>query len=191
MKQIIIVFATTMLAFAACNDSNTSGEAATKDTAIAPPSASAAPSQSTATPIQGIITGYLHLKNALAADNGKDAAIAGTEILNAMGKTDSTIFTVGQKKIYASVAGDVKENAEHINANADNIAHQREHFELLSTKVYDLVKAFGGGRQLYYEHCPMAFDGKGASWVSELEEIKNPYFGSEMLECGEVKERLK
>ena len=38
--------------------------------------------------------------------------------------------------------------------------------------------------------CPMAFDGKGAYWITESREIRNPYFGEKMLNCGEVKEKL-
>ena len=44
---------------------------------------------------------------------------------------------------------------------------------------------------IYYQHCPMANDGKGANWLSKEEEIKNPYFGSMMLSCGKTIETLK
>jgi hypothetical protein len=27
-------------------------------------------------------------------------------------------------------------------------------------------------------------EGKNGYWISELKEIRNPYYGSEMLECG-------
>jgi hypothetical protein len=32
---------------------------------------------------------------------------------------------------------------------------------------------------------------KGAMWVSEVAAIKNPYMGSKMATCGEVKEKIK
>ena len=34
----------------------------------------------------------------------------------------------------------------------------------------------------------MAFDNKGGYWLSETEDIRNPYFGASMLSCGEVKQ---
>ena len=37
-----------------------------------------------------------------------------------------------EKKSYDDIAADVKENAEHIADNIGNIAHQREHFAILS-----------------------------------------------------------
>jgi membrane fusion protein, copper/silver efflux system len=32
---------------------------------------------------------------------------------------------------------------------------------------------------------------RGAYWLSEFEQIKNPYFGDMMLRCGEVREILR
>jgi Cu(I)/Ag(I) efflux system membrane fusion protein len=40
-------------------------------------------------------------------------------------------------------------------------------------------------------HCPMAADNRGADWLQSNEELRNPYFGSAMLTCGEIVERLK
>jgi membrane fusion protein, copper/silver efflux system len=40
--------------------------------------------------------------------------------------------------------------------------------------------------KVYRQFCPMAFDDKGAFWLSESDEILNPYFGDMMLNCGEV-----
>ena len=39
---------------------------------------------------------------------------------------------------------------------------------------------------LYHDHCPMAQDNKGAMWLSETKEIRNPYFGDKMMTCGSV-----
>lgn len=138
-----------------------------------------------------VTAGYLQLKNALAADNGKEAAQAGQAILNALSAVDTSGMTADQKSGFRDIADDMHEQAEHIADNADKIDHQRMHFKMLSDDMTEIAKIFGGGRKLYVAHCPMAFDGKGASWISEFAEIKNPYYGDEMLECGEVKEELK
>jgi hypothetical protein len=96
-----------------------------------------------------------------------------------------------QAKLYKDVEDDAKEHAEHIGANAGNIKHQREHFDMLSKDIYDLVKAFGGGRVLYKDFCPMYNDKKGAIWLSESKTIKNPYYGKSMSTCGSVQEEMK
>ena len=74
--------------------------------------------------------------------------------------------------------------------NANNIAHQREHFALLSKDLNDLIVVFGTKRKLYQAFCPMYDDKKGAIWLSENKEIKNPYYGSKMLSCGSIQKDL-
>ena len=141
--------------------------------------------------INGVISGYLQLKNALVNDNGTDAANAGKTIMNALEKIDTASFSAEQKKIFKDVADDIKENAEHCSVNGNKIEHQREHFEMLSQDMYDLVKAFAGTQILYRDFCPMYNNGKGGMWISEIKEIKNPYLGKKMPTCGEVKEEIK
>jgi hypothetical protein len=34
-------------------------------------------------------------------------------------------------------------------------------------------------------------NGKGASWLSETKEVKNPYMGKSMPTCGTLKEEIK
>jgi hypothetical protein len=141
--------------------------------------------------IKNIVGHYLHIKNALVNDDSKEAASQGKALAEGMGKLDKSFFTPEQKKIYDGVEEDLKEHAGHIGENAGNIKHQREHFSTMSQDVYDLAKAFGGGRTLYHDHCPMYNDNKGAMWLSETKEIKNPYYGSEMLTCGTVEEKIQ
>jgi hypothetical protein len=33
-------------------------------------------------------------------------------------------------------------------------------------------------------------NGKGAVWISEYKEIKNPYLGTKMLTCGSIKKEF-
>ena len=64
-------------------------------------------------------------------------------------------------------------------------------FETLSDTLAEQVRASGdqaGG--VYLVHCPMAFDNRGASWLSPEPEVLNPYFADRMLRCGSVRETL-
>lgn len=141
--------------------------------------------------INGIVNAYIRLKNAFTEDNSTVAATAGKELENVFKNFDTNILTAAQKKIYEDIENDAIEHAEHIGENRGNIEHQREHFELLSKDMYDLVKAFGGGQILYKDFCPMYNNGKGAFWLSEIKDIKNPYFGKTMPTCGIIKEEIK
>lgn len=74
--------------------------------------------------------------------------------------------------------------AKAIGASAD-IKAAREAFGVLSDAVIAAAKAEGwkdlGDTKLAF--CPMV----KRSWLQQDEKIRNPYFGSTMLECGEFK----
>jgi hypothetical protein len=137
--------------------------------------------------IAPIIKDYLALKNALVADNGKSAADAGRKLLATLKAVDMKTIPSGKHQEYMDIAADAMENAEHIGDNAGKIAHQREHLASLSKDMNDLIAMFGTPQPLYQQHCPMYNEGKGAIWISEIKEIKNPYYGGQMLTCGSVK----
>ena len=172
MKTILIGIAIVMTSLAACTNVSNKSTGENKS-------------------VIGIVRQYFNLKNALANDDGKEAAIAGNAIVETMDKLDTSLLSSDQKKTYKDLQEDTRENAEHIGANADRIAHQREHFEMLSKDVYDLVKKFGAGQTVYQDFCPMYNDGKGATWISEIKDIRNPYLGKKMPTCGSVKEEIK
>ena len=96
-------------------------------------------------------------------------------------------MTASEQKAFADLGDDTKEHAEHIGSAGSDIKHQREHFQMLSKDIYDLVKVFGTNQTLYKDYCPMV----KAIWLSELKPIKNPYYGSSMLTCGNVQETIQ
>jgi hypothetical protein len=137
--------------------------------------------------INEIVSSYLKLKNALVKDDSKGAANAGKAIYSALNSIDSKSLDAKLKKEYVDIADDAKEHAEHIGDNSGKIEHQREHFAMLSKDINDLIKTFGTTQKLYQDYCPMYDEGKSGYWISETKEIKNPYFGSQMLTCGSVR----
>lgn len=75
---------------------------------------------------------------------------------------------------------------------ASAIEVQRALFSNLSNEMIAKVKAIGlQSGKIYVEYCPMALNDKGASWLSNQKQIRNPYYGESMLDCGEVKETLE
>jgi len=59
---------------------------------------------------------------------------------------------------------------------------QREAFSNFIQTFYKSIKMFGlKDTTAYYQYCPMAFGNEWAFWLSETEEIRNPYFGDMML----------
>ena len=73
----------------------------------------------------------------------------------------------------------------------DDIETQRELFSQLTEKVEPLFKESISEGTIYKQFCPMAFEGKGGYWISNVDEIKNPYYGDKMLKCGKVTEVIE
>ncbi len=139
-----------------------------------------------------ILTSYLNLKDALTKDDSGLAAKEAKEVETAITSFDKNSLTAEQAKVFDDIESDAREHAEHISSNSGNIKHQREHFEILSDDIYDLVKSTGSaGKTLYVDHCPMYNNNKGANWISQTKDISNPYLGKAMPDCGVLKEELK
>ncbi len=88
------------------------------------------------------------------------------------------------------VMKDLTTESEKISSTKD-IEKQRTTFVLLSANFYELIKATKQPETIYFQHCPMYNDGKGADWLSKESTIKNPYYGSQMMSCGKTIETIK
>jgi hypothetical protein len=134
---------------------------------------------------------YLEIKDALAADNSRDAAKVAKQLVDALKNLNKTVLSEEQKKVLGEIEDDALENASHIGENPGNIQHQREHFVRLSLDIYDLVKSSGAGRVLYKISDKNYNNGKGAFWLSETKEINNPYLGKADLKRGSIQEEIE
>ena len=137
-----------------------------------------------------LVASYLQLKNALVSDDAKEAAIAAEVMVRAFKGFNASGFNADQQKEIAEIIENASEQVEHIADNASKIEHQREHFEVLSNDMSDLIAIVGSEQTLYQTKCPMYNKGKGGIWLSETKEIKNPFYGGKMLTCGSVQKEI-
>ncbi|TDD78629.1 DUF3347 domain-containing protein [Flavobacterium caseinilyticum] len=137
-------------------------------------------------PTDAIVSKYLKIKNALTKDDSKGAAAAAKELIAALNNSNSSSLDTKLKNKYNAFVGDAKVHVKHIGENAGKMEHQREYFSLLSQDVFSLIKAFGTKQTVYQDYCPMYGDGKTGYWISETKDVINPYYGSEMLNCGNI-----
>lgn len=190
MKNTAIILLVILL-FAACKNKDEKTEStATEPTVKAAYTYSEAFSQS----INNTLNAYYSLKDAFVATDAVKVNEAGTQLkilldslkLEEVQKNDS----LGFSSIYGR-PGDV--SAEITGMLGENdIEKKRESFEMISNAMYDLLRVIKpAGVTIYYQYCPMAFENKGAYWLSNADSIRNPYFGKKMLTCGETKETLK
>lgn len=137
-----------------------------------------------------IFDNYFLLKDALIASDGTKTALASKELLTAINNVKMDKLEMESHMVWMKVVNTIKEDAEHI-ADTKDVKHQRDHFTTLSKDIYSLIKASKYETPVYYQFCPMFNDGKGANWLSKENAVKNPYYGSMMLNCGKTVETIK
>ena len=135
-----------------------------------------------------IVSDYLNLKNALVKDDNSTAKEIGEKLFKSLSNLDASKYSEAQKAELKDIIVDASEHAEHISENP--LKHQREHFDILSKDVIDMIAITGTDKKLYQDFCPMYNDYKGAQWLSASEEIKNPYYGSKMAKCGKIQKEI-
>jgi copper chaperone CopZ len=140
--------------------------------------------------LKAIFDNYFAVKDALVKTDGNTASAKAKELLSAINAVKMETLKMDEHMAWMKVVANLKEDAEHI-SDTKNAGHQRDHFATLSKSIYELIKVSKQDTPTYFQHCPMANDGKGADWLSKENTIKNPYFGSMMLSCGKTVETIK
>jgi Cu(I)/Ag(I) efflux system membrane fusion protein len=133
------------------------------------------------------LTPYLQMKNAFVKSNAPQVAIF-AKTTNKILKTikTSSLTAIQKTKLSKSITilNDITNNVQ--------LEKQRTHFVALNENLMTLVSDFNQiNTTLYIQKCPMANNNKGAIWISEENEIYNPYFGDAMLTCGSVIDIIK
>jgi Cu(I)/Ag(I) efflux system membrane fusion protein len=131
---------------------------------------------------------YLQAQEALALDDFASAQAALTRLLEAIQQAKSETLPSGLRSQADAQLARIQSALEHL-AHLQDIDALRTAFEEVSNAALSLVRSFGqpGEASLLEAYCPMAFDDAGASWLQRGETINNPYFGAEMLRCGEIR----
>lgn len=134
---------------------------------------------------------YTGLKDALVDSDADKVRSEAASTSQAVGQVDMKLLTGQAHDEWMAHLNPINSALKEIENNSD-LESQREAFSVLSNNLYKSIKAFGlGGKEAFYEFCPMAFNNEGAFWLSDSEQIRNPYFGDKMLTCGVVKEKLQ
>ena len=153
-------------------------------------------SETSTTVIQGenqlkvVFDNYFLVKDALITSNGNSTASASKELVTAINNVKMDKLDMDVHMVWMKVVNTIQKDAENI-ANTKDVKIQRDHFTSLSKEIYTLIKISKYENPVYYQFCPMFNDGKGANWLSKENAVKNPYYGSMMLNCGKTVETIK
>ncbi|WP_228851250.1 efflux RND transporter periplasmic adaptor subunit [Aegicerativicinus sediminis] len=136
------------------------------------------------------VEAYITLKNGLVDSNAEIAGKSANELSTAISKIiDDQINSEEERSFLNSKKEEIHTLANNI-SKTTNLDGMRTLFKPLSKDIIELVKAIGINHDIYEQYCPMADNNKGGYWLSKEKEIRNPYFGEAMLNCGEIKDTL-
>jgi Cu(I)/Ag(I) efflux system membrane fusion protein len=141
-----------------------------------------------------LLTAYYELKDALVDGDSAKASAKATLLAKAADSLKTS-------EIKGDSTGVIKETANNyvqtITASCkaipleSGLEEKRKDFGTIAESMFNLVRTVKySGQKVYWEYCPMAFNKKGAYWMSNDTVIKNPYMGKDMVDCGSVEDSL-
>ncbi len=134
---------------------------------------------------------YLTMKDAFIESKASKVSATASNVVNSLESVDMGLLE-GSSHIKWMELSDLLEKALKSIYSEPEIEAQRAVFSDFNLVFYKTLIMFGlSETTTYYQFCPMALDNSGAFWFSSTEEILNPYFGDEMLNCGETKEIIE
>jgi Cu(I)/Ag(I) efflux system membrane fusion protein len=122
--------------------------------------------------VKSILNQYLTIQAGLAGDS-----------IQGLDEHAIAIAAAVKRDAAKTFSSDVAAQAEAL-AQAKDLGAAREAFKPLSASLVKYMSDNKAGAGVYHEvYCPMA----QASWLQTGKDIRNPYYGKEMLDCGEIK----
>ncbi len=139
--------------------------------------------------LQVVFSAYLPVKDALIESDVKTASKEAGNLKKAIDEVDMKLVKDEAHMEWMKDLNILQKSTEGIR-NETDLEKVRMMLSLLSDQLFHTIKKYQVSVKGYRQYCPMAFDNKGAFWLSDSEKILNPYFGDAMLTCGNVEEHL-
>ncbi|MEI8278575.1 MAG: DUF3347 domain-containing protein [Bacteroidota bacterium] len=192
MRHISIFTVLISLSIISCNNVNPTANTTEKKAENLQPQSKL--SGSGTQKLMTVVSTYYGLKDALVSSDGIKADSSVNKLLPAIDSFKAFLITdTANRTVFLPYMDTmILESKILLSMDPKNYDGKRAPFERISDQMYAVLKkADLKHAGVYREFCPMAFNDKGAFWLSNDAEIKNPYFGKKMLECGEVTDSLK
>ncbi|EMI41343.1 efflux RND transporter periplasmic adaptor subunit [Rhodopirellula sp. SWK7] len=124
---------------------------------------------------------YFEIQKTLASDRAPDASVVGV-------LRDSLTQLSSQPDLPKRALSHVQRAQQSLERMNNSLERTREGFRVLShalLRTAAIVRGPQTADKLYHMFCPMV-PGGGGDWMQRDSELINPYWGSEMLSCGEL-----
>ena len=138
-----------------------------------------------------LLARYFEIQQALSRDNLKEAKTYAETFQKHRSDAAFDQLTGSGRTQWVGIEKELRQGVSGLLAAAA-IDKARAHFSDVSLAMYQLLKQFDVPHEgkIYRILCPMAFDNQGGYWLQPSRAVKNPYWGAEMLSCGEIVETL-
>jgi len=123
---------------------------------------------------------YFEIHKNLSSDIGEGNVDLANKILPLVSELKKSEMPVEHKEHFISIPDNL-EKALKMLGSAKDIKSQREAYKELS-KPMSMWATMAKPADIYVAYCSM----KPGSWLQQNDDIRNPYYGSEMLKCGEI-----
>ncbi len=141
-----------------------------------------------ASKLEPVYTFYFIVKDALVASDFKSASQNSQKLEAAVKAVKMGELTSAEHDVWMAVMHNIQQEVTAL-SKAKDLAAQRKAFARLSPHIYSLLKTSETSYKVYYDFCPMYEN--GSYWLSKEKAISNPFYGSQMMTCGSVKEIVK
>lgn len=133
-----------------------------------------------------LLAEYFEVKNALVLANPGLASEKAEKLKLLIYDFDIANLKAGTQKAFQEKKGSLLKQIESIEKGKE-VEKQRTQLAELTETLWSIIEdSEDVGITVYYDYCPM----KKSWWLSEVAVIKNPYYGSKMLSCGKVENKI-
>ncbi len=133
-----------------------------------------------------VLQAYFDLAAALVAGDADKSTASTAALRKALSGVIPHGLPAGDEPVFKKYVAAIGDSLPK--SDKASVEQLRQQLPAITAALRSYLRAFGHnlGAPVYRIHCPMAFDNKGADWLSPDDKVLNPYFGDKMLRCGEV-----
>jgi hypothetical protein len=140
------------------------------------------------TSLEALFSAYFDLKDAFVQSDEKGISIKAETLTKQISLIDMSKLNEEQHQLWMKLNPHIAAISSEI-SKGGKMEAKRIKFSDLSQDFHQLAKVSHFNYEVYFQHCPMF--NNGADWLSKDEQIKNPFYGNQMLTCGKTVETIK
>jgi len=136
--------------------------------------------------LQVIYDAYLAMGTDLSLDKYAKLKDYRNSLENGLKTIDTRILKTDVQEIWVVKAHQLLLKVKFL-SNSNSLKQARKRFKTVSDLIIPLIKQFGSATDIRLAYCSMAFNNSGGYWLQKDDKVANPYFGSGMYRCGDIR----